>query len=248
MIEQARLELEAFDLAAAIRTIYAFTWDEFCDWYIEAAKPSLKAGNPATQEVLKHTLESILKLLAPFMPFITSEIFAALNPTAEQLSFLEFPTAKPDTQDAAALREFGTVKDAISLVRSLRSELNLSPAQTIKVSVAGEGLAAVNNNLETFKALAKAEIGHLEGKTLASVAPGLEVRVAFEGLVDENDWLEKAKKRAIEFEKQITQAKAKLSNEGFVARAPSDVIEEENRRVVDFGAQLERLKVVLEQF
>jgi valyl-tRNA synthetase len=248
VIEQATRELAGYDLAAAIRTIYAFTWDEFCDWYIEAAKPSLKAGNPATQETLKHTLESILKLLAPFIPFITSEIYAALNPKAEQLSFLGFPTAKPDTQDAAALLEFGTVKDAISLVRSLRSELNLSPAQTIKVSVAGEGLAAVNKNLETFKALAKAEIGHLEGKTLASVAPGLEVRVAFEGLVDENDWLEKAKKRVIEFEKQIAQATGKLSNEGFVARAPSEVIEEENRRVVDFGAQLERLKVVLEQF
>jgi valyl-tRNA synthetase len=248
VIEQATQELAAFDLAAAIRTIYAFTWDEFCDWYIEAAKPALKVGNPATQEILKHTLESILKLLAPFMPFITSEIYAALNPKADQLSKLEFPVPEAGYQDPGALREFGYVKEAISLVRSLRSELNLSPAQTVMVSVAGEGLEAVQNNLETFKALAKAEIGVLEGKTLASVAPGLEVRVAFEGLVDENDWLEKAKKRVIEFEKQIAQAKGKLSNEGFVSRAPSEVIEEENRRVVDFGAQLERLKVVLEQF
>jgi valyl-tRNA synthetase len=248
VIAQATKELEVFDLAAAIRTIYAFTWDEFCDWYIEAAKPALKVGNPATQEILKYTLESILKMLAPFMPFITSEIFAALNPNADQLSKLEFPELEAGYEDPGALREFGYVKEAISLVRSLRSELNLSPAQTITVGVAGEGLEAVNKNLETFKALAKAEIGALEGKTLASVAPGLEVRVAFEGLVDVNDWLEKAKKRVIEFEKQIAQAKGKLSNEGFVARAPSDVIEEENRRVVDFGAQLERLKVVLEQF
>jgi valyl-tRNA synthetase len=248
VIEQATRELEAFDLAAAIRTIYAFTWDEFCDWYIEAAKPALKVGNPATQEILKHTLESILKMLAPFMPFITSEIFAALNPKADQMSKLEFPVPEEGYQDPGALREFGYVKEAISLVRSLRSELNLSPAQTVTVGVAGEGLEAVNKNLDTFKALAKAEIGTLEGKTLASVAPGLEVRVAFEGLVDENDWLEKAKKRVIEFEKQIAQAKGKLSNEGFVARAPAEVIEEENRRVVDFGAQLERLKVVLEQF
>jgi valyl-tRNA synthetase len=248
VIEQATRELEAFDLAAAIRTIYAFTWDEFCDWYIEAAKPALKAGNPATQEILKHTLESILKMLAPFMPFITSEIFAALNPNSDQLSKLEFPMPEEGYQDPGALREFGYVKEAISLVRSLRSELNLSPAQTVTVGVAGEGLEAVNKNLETFKALAKAEIGPLEGKTLASVAPGLEVRVAFEGLVDENDWLEKAKKRVIEFEKQIVQAKGKLSNEGFVARAPAEVIEEENRRVVDFGVQLERLRAVLEQF
>jgi valyl-tRNA synthetase len=186
-------------------------------------------------------------MLHPFMPFITSEIYATLNPDAPQLSIETWPVAE-NWSDDEAMREFGFVKSAISSVRSLRAELNLSPAQPVTVSINGDGLEAVTANLETFTALARAELGEISGKTIADITPGLEVRVGFEGLVDESDWVEKAKKRAVEFEKQISQAQGKLSNEGFVARAPAEVIEEEKRRVEDFGLQLERLKAVLAQF
>jgi valyl-tRNA synthetase len=240
-------QLDEFDLAAAIRTVYSFTWDEFCDWYLEAAKPAMREGNTATKVTLKHVLECILKMLHPFMPFITSEIYATLNPDAPQLSIETWPVAE-NWSDDEAMREFGFVKSAISSVRSLRAELNLSPAQPVTVSINGDGLEAVTANLETFTALARAELGEISGKTIADITPGLEVRVGFEGLVDESDWVEKAKKRAVEFEKQISQAQGKLSNEGFVARAPAEVIEEEKRRVEDFGLQLERLKAVLAQF
>jgi valyl-tRNA synthetase len=240
-------QLDEFDLAAAIRTVYSFTWDEFCDWYLEAAKPAMREGNTATKITLKHVLECILKMLHPFMPFITSEIYSTLNPDAPQLSIETWPVAE-NWSDDEAMREFGFVKSAISSVRSLRAELNLSPAQPVTVSINGDGLEAVQANLETFTALARAELGAISGKTIADITPGLEVRVGFEGLVDESDWVEKAKKRAVEFEKQISQAQGKLSNEGFVARAPAEVIEEEKRRVEDFGLQLERLKAVLAQF
>jgi valyl-tRNA synthetase len=240
-------QLDEFDLAAAIRTVYSFTWDEFCDWYLEAAKPAMREGNTATKITLKHVLECILKMLHPFMPFITSEIYATLNPEAPQLSIETWPVAE-NWSDVEAMREFGFVKSAISSVRSLRAELNLSPAQPVTVSINGDGLEAVTANLETFTALARAELGAISGKTIADITPGLEVRVGFEGLVDESDWVEKAKKRAVEFEKQISQAQGKLSNEGFVARAPAEVIEEEKRRVEDFGLQLERLNAVLAQF
>jgi valyl-tRNA synthetase len=240
-------QLDEFDLAAAIRTVYSFTWDEFCDWYLEAAKPAMREGNTATKITLKHVLECILKMLHPFMPFITSEIYGTLNPDSPQLSIETWPVAE-NWSDDEAMREFGFVKSAISSVRSLRAELNLSPAQPVTVSINGDGLEAVKANLETFTALARAELGAISGKTIADITPGLEVRVGFEGLVDESDWVEKAKKRAVEFEKQISQAQGKLSNEGFVARAPAEVIEEEKRRVEDFGLQLERLKAVLAQF
>jgi valyl-tRNA synthetase len=240
-------QLDEFDLAAAIRTVYSFTWDEFCDWYLEAAKPAMREGNTATKITLQHVLECILKMLHPFMPFITSEIYGTLNPDAPQLSIESWPVAETWSDDEA-MREFGFVKQAISSVRSLRAELNLSPAQPVTVSINGDGLEAVQANLETFTALARAELGAISGKTIADITPGLEVRVGFEGLVDESDWVEKAKKRAVEFEKQISQAQGKLSNEGFVARAPAEVIEEEKRRVDDFGLQLERLRAVLAQF
>jgi valyl-tRNA synthetase len=247
-IEDATRQLEDFDLGAAIRTIYSFTWDDFCDWYIEAAKPALRDGNPSTREILKHTLESILKLLHPFMPFITSEIYAALNPTREQLAFEAFPEPEADYTDPGALREFGALKDAITAVRALRNELMLPPAQTLTVAINGAQLEAVTKNLETFTALAKAEPGEVSGKTIAAVAPGLEIRLALEGLIEIAPYLDRTKKKVAELEKQVKQAQGKLSNEGFVKNAPPEVLEEERRRVTDFGAQLERLQNVLAQF
>ncbi len=247
-VRVATEQLNAFDLGAAIRTIYSFTWDDFCDWYLEAAKPALRAGNSSTRKTLREMLNSILKMLHPFMPFVTSEIFANINPEeTQQLAFQAWPMPE-NLADDAALREFETVKLAIGAVRSLRNELQVSPAQTIEVQVSGSGVEAVQKNLETFSALAKATPANVQGKTIAAVAPGIEVRVALEGLVDVQAYLEKAKKKIVEFEKQIAQAKGKLSNENFAKNAPPEVLEEERRRVEDFGAQMERLRAVLAQF
>ncbi len=248
VIAEATQQLEVFDLGAAIRTIYSFTWDDFCDWYIEAAKTALKDGNPSTREILKYTLESILKMLHPFMPFITSEIYKALNPNREQLALEAWPEPEADYTDPGALREFGALKEAITAVRVLRNELMLPPMQVLTVSVEGEQSEAVQNNFDTFTALAKAEIGVVEGKIINAVAPGIEVKLALEGLIEIAPYLERAKKKVLEFEKQVKQAQGKLANEGFVRGAPPEVLEEERRRITDFGSQLERLQKVLAQF
>ncbi len=247
-ITDATAQLEAFDIGAAIRTIYAFTWDDFCDWYIEASKLALKDGNPSSREILKHTLSSILKLLHPFMPFITSEIHAALEPSAPELSFEMWPEPEPGYVDPSALREFETLQNAIGAVRSLRNELMLPPGQMLVVAIDGAGLEAVTENLETFTSIARAELGTVTGKVIAAVAPSLEIRLALEGLIEIDPYLGRAKKKVVEFEKQVKQAQGKLSNEGFVRNAPPEVLEEERRRIEDFGSQLERLRTVLAQF
>jgi valyl-tRNA synthetase len=247
-IEESTAQLEAFDIGAAIRTIYAFTWDDFCDWYIEASKSSLKDGNPSSREILKHTLSSILKLLHPFMPFITSEIHAALEPSAPELSFETWPEPEPGYVDPSALRDFGTLQAAIGAVRSLRNELMLPPGQMLTVAINGAGLEAVQTNIDTFTSIARAEPGEVTGKIIAAVAPNLEIRLALEGLIEIDPYLERAKKKIVEFEKQVKQAQGKLSNEGFVRNAPPEVLEEERRRIEDFGLQLERLRAVLAQF
>jgi valyl-tRNA synthetase len=247
-IKTAIDQLEAYDLGAAIRTIYSFTWDDFCDWYIEAAKPALKAKNPLTQATIKRVLEAILKLLHPFMPFITSEIYAALNPKHGQLAFEPFPRTDEFSVDNAALEEFEKVKNAITAVRVLRNELMIPPMQVLTVAVEGINAAAVASNLETFTGLAKAELGSVSGKIINSVAPGLEVLLALEGLIDVSEYVTRGKKKVVELEKQVQQAKGKLSNENFVKNAPEDVLLEERRRIEDFGMQLERLQKVLAQF
>ncbi|ADV67818.1 valine--tRNA ligase [Deinococcus maricopensis] len=247
-VREVTAHLDAFDIGAAIRTAYAFTWDEFCDWYIEAAKPALRARNAATRATLKDVLEGILKLLHPFMPFITSEIYEALN-HKRQLAVHSWPKHNPDAFDAEATRAFAALRATVSAARSLKSELGLSPQDRLGVVVEGELLGTIQENRAVVESIARVNIQDaLEGRTLSAIEAGVTVRAPLEGTVDLQDWLGKQQKRLVELNKQIQQAQGKLSNEGFVARAPQDVIDEERRRVTDFTAQKERLEQVLQQF
>ncbi|MBB5234993.1 valine--tRNA ligase [Deinococcus budaensis] len=245
---EASAQLDAFDIGAAIRTLYAFTWDEFCDWYIEAAKPALAAGQLGTLGTLKAVLEHILKLLHPFMPFITSELYAHLG-HRRQLALHAWPQPDPDLHDAEATRVFGALRAAVSAARSLKNELGLSPQDRLEVAVEGDLAPTVAQNARVVEGIARVSlVPELPGRTLSAVEAGVTVRAPLEGTVNVADWLGKQKKRLAEFDKQIKQAQGKLGNAGFVARAPAEVIEEERRRVADFGAQKERLEQVLAQF
>ena len=245
---EATAQLDAFDIGAAIRTLYAFTWDEFCDWYIEAAKPELASGNLGTMATLKAVLEHILKLLHPFMPFITSELYGALG-HRRQIAVHSWPKEDAALHDAEATRAFGALRSAVDSARSLKSELGLSPQDRLNVAVEGDLAGVVGENARVVEGIAKVSlVPALEGRTLSQVAPGVTILAPLEGTVDLADWVGKQKKRLAEFDKQIKQAQGKLSNEGFVARAPAEVIEEEGRRIRDFGAQKERLERVLAQF
>lgn len=245
---EATAQLDEYDIGAAIRTLYAFTWDEFCDWYIEAAKPALAAGQLGTLGTLKAVLEHILKLLHPFMPFITSELYAQLG-HRRQLALHSWPQPDPALHDAGATQAFGALRAAVSAARSLKNELGLSPQDRLAVAVEGDLAPTVAQNARVVEGIARVSlVPALEGRTLSAVEAGVTVRAPLEGTVDVQDWLGKQKKRLAEFDKQIKQAQGKLGNEGFVARAPAEVIEEERRRVADFGAQKERLEQVLAQF
>jgi valyl-tRNA synthetase len=241
-------QLDAFDLGAAIRTLYAFTWDEFCDWYIEAAKPALAEGRLGSMATLKAVLEHILKLLHPFMPFITSEVYAALG-HRRQLALHAWPQPVDALHDAEATRTFNSLRDAVAAARSLKNELGLSPQDRLGVVVEGEQASVVAENARVVESIARVNlVSGLEGRTLSAVEGSVTVRAPLEGTVDLAEWLGKQKKRLLELDKQIRQAQGRLSNDGFVARAPAEVIEEERRRVQDFGAQKERLEGVLAQF
>ncbi|MFC4455613.1 valine--tRNA ligase [Deinococcus sonorensis] len=241
-------QLDALDLGAAIRTLYSFTWDEFCDWYIEAAKPALQAGQLGSLVTVKAVLEHILKMLHPFMPFITSELYEALG-HRRQLAVHSWPRPDEALHDQEASRAFEVLRGAVNAARSLKAELGLSPQDRLGVQVEGEGAATVLDNRAVVESIARVTlVDGLEGRTLSAVEQGVTVLAPLEGTVDVQDWLGKQRKRLTELEKQIRQAEGKLGNEGFVARAPAEVIEEERRRVADFGAQKTRLEAVLAQF
>ncbi|MGI8747766.1 MAG: class I tRNA ligase family protein, partial [Deinococcus sp.] len=241
-------QLEALDIGAAIRTLYSFSWDEFCDWYIEAAKPALQEGQLATLVTIKAVLEHILKLLHPFMPYLSSELYQALG-HRRQLAVHSWPQLQDELSGPAADRAFEGLRAAVSAARSLKSELGLSPQDRLDVLVEGEGAALALENRAVVEGVARVRlVDTLEGRTLSQVEAGVTVRAALEGTVDLQEWLTRQRKRLTELEKQLAQARGKLGNPGFVARAPAEVIEEERRRVADFTAQQERLEGVLAQF
>ncbi len=240
--------LDALDIGAAIRTLYTFTWDEFCDWYIEAAKPALQEGRLGTLVTVKAVLEHILKMLHPVMPFITSELYQSLG-HRRQLAVHSWPEGDDTLHDQGATRAFETLREAVGAARSLKNELGLSPQERLNIALEGEKAAVVLENRAVVEGIARVNlVESLEGRTLSAVEAGLSVLAPLEGTVDIADWLGKQKKRLLEIDKQITQARGKLGNAGFVARAPAEVIEEEQRRVTDFSAQKVRLEAVLAQF
>jgi valyl-tRNA synthetase len=239
--------LEAYDLGAANRAAYGFVWSEFCDWYLEAAKPLL-TGSVRSRYVLKMALSAILKLLHPLIPFITSELYAALG-YEEQLGWASWPQVDESLVDEEAEREFKTLQDAVTATRNLRAEANLSPAQRIPVHATGEAAQVIQENAESFEALAKATLteGEPEGASLSQVAPGLELRLPLEGLVDLEEWRARQERRLKELERDLEKSARKLANPKFIERAPEEVVAEEKRRLTETRVLLEKLRVSLEQ-
>ena len=183
-VEEVTRHLDAFDLGAATRAAYEFIWSEFCDWYLEVAKPKLYESNAVTKVVLARTLTDILKLLHPLIPFITSELYEALG-FETQLGWASWPQVDKELLDADAERDFIRLQNAVTGVRNLRAEANVPPSQEISVSVSGAGAEALQANPAVFKALTRANVldTAVEGASLSQVVPELELTLPLTGLV-----------------------------------------------------------------
>ena len=240
--------LEAYDLGAANRTVYDFVWSEFCDWYLEAAKPGLRAGDARARFVLKTVLTDILKLLHPFIPFITSELYEALGHD-EQLGLAPWPEVNEGLLDEAAERDFERLQDAVGAVRNLRAEANLNPMQGVPIYAAGAAAGVLQDNKTVFESLTRATLLGEQpfGAALSQPLPDLELKLPLTGLVDVAEWRARQEKRLQELQKSLTVSQKKLSNEKFVQNAPAAVVEEERRRVAETEALIAGLNSSLAQ-
>jgi len=254
-----QLGVYRFDLAA--KAIYEFVWDEYCDWYLELAKTSLAQGDESAQRGTRRTLvrvlEATLRLAHPFIPFITEELWQTIAPLAgtagDSVSLAPYPQPDAARRDPAAEAEIVALKAFVNACRALRGEMGVSPAQKVPLFAAPgtaqdrERLAAFAAYLAPLARLADVKIVDELPHTDAPVQMVGESRLMLHIEVDAAAERERIGKEIARLEGEMAKAKAKLGNDGFVARAPAAVVDQERARLAGFSATLEKLKPQLER-
>lgn len=239
-----------FDLAA--KAIYEFVWDEYCDWYLELAKVQVQQGTDAekraTRRTLLRVLETILRLAHPIMPFITEEIWQTIGPmsgkTGASIMLEAYPQAQTSKIDDVAEGWVSLLKQAVDACRSLRGEMSISPAARVPLIAVGDA-TQLALYAPYLKALAKLEDVTIVDELPEADAPVMiveEFKLMLKVEIDLAAEKERLSKEVSRLEGEISKANAKLGNESFVARAPTAVVEQEQARVAEFSANLEKLK------
>ena len=248
--------LERFELGEAGRAIYDFIWSEVCDWYIEIAKPRLynkeaAAERATAQHVLATVLVSAMKLLHPYMPFITEEIYQCLPHEAESIMISKWPVADESLIDPEAERGMNAIMDSIKAIRNMRAEVNANPGKKIPaIMLVSEDLREVvahnDSYIKLLGGIDNLELRALNGEkpenAMAAVVTGIEVYLPLAGLIDVEKETQRLSKELAAMEKDLQRAGGKLNNAGFLAKAPEDVIAKERAKYEELSGKIEAVK------
>ena len=248
--------MDSFELGVAAGKIYDFIWDSYCDWYIELTKPRLNGGDEesklAAQKVLLYVLTEILKLLHPFMPFITEEIWQALPHEGEALMIERYPEWKAELSFPQDEENFEMVMAAIKAVRARRSEMNVPPSKKAHLIIATDKAAAFEAGVSYIRKLAYASEVSVQpvppektDGTVTVITDNARMYMPMAELVDMEKEKARMEKELANAEKQLAGQIAKLSNENFVTRAPESVVNVEREKKARLEALIENLKASL---
>jgi valyl-tRNA synthetase len=245
-----------FDIAS--REIYEFVWDEYCDWYVELAKVQLNSDDDAVQRGTRRTLvsvlEAMLRVAHPVIPFITEELWQKIAPlagkTGASIICQSYPNADLEKIDQEAIKNISLLKEIINACRTLRGEMNLSPAQKIPLQITGEQimLTEFSPYLLALGKLSNVEI--MKGDLPAADAPVAivgEFRLMLKIEVDAATERERLMKEIARVKGEISKANNKLCNPNFIERAPEKVVTQEKDRLAGFNATLDKLKEQLQK-
>ena len=249
--------MDSFELGVAAGKIYDFIWDSYCDWYIELTKPRLNGEDEDTkisaQRVLLYVLTEILKLIHPFIPFITEEIWQSLPHEGTALMLERYPAFDPALSFPEDEQNFEMVMNAIKAVRARRSEMNVPPSRKAHLIIVTDKKAAFEAGVSYIKKLAYASEVTVTGEAPAStdgmvsvVTDNARMFMPMAELVDLEKERERIRKELANAEKQLAGQNAKLSNQNFVTRAPEAVVNVEREKKAKLEALIENLKISLE--
>ena len=248
--------LERFELGEAGRAIYDFIWSEVCDWYIEIAKPRLynkeaAAERATAQHVLATVLVSAMKLLHPYMPFITEEIYQCLPHEAESIMISKWPVADESLIDPEAERGMNAIMDSIKAIRNMRAEVNANPGKKIPAVLLvaddlREVVAANDSYIKLLGGIDNLELRAMDAEkpenAMAAVVTGIEVYLPLAGLIDVEKETQRLSKELVTMEKDLQRVSGKLNNAGFLAKAPEDVIAKERAKSEELTGKIEAVK------
>ena len=245
--------MDSFELGVAAGKIYDFIWDDYCDWYIELTKPRLNGDNEAAKEsaqrVLLYVLVEILKLLHPFMPFITEEIWQALPHEGDALMMQSYPEYSEKLNFPEDEANFGMVMDAIKAVRARRSEMNVPPSRKSHLIIVTEKAKAFTDGEKFICKLAyasgvevRAELPESADGMVSVITDNARMFMPMAELVDLEKERARMEKELANAKKQLDGQNAKLANENFVSRAPEKVVNAEREKKAKLEALIENLE------
>lgn len=257
--EQAIAEYR-FDIAA--QTVYEFTWNQFCDWYLELTKPVLNSDDSSeaqkrgTRHTLVNVLEHLLRLLHPFMPFITEEIWQRVAPLTDvsdvnSIMVQAFPIIQDSKQNNKALQDVEWLKTFIVGIRNIRGEMDISPNKPVPVLLRNASeedqrrVKTCHSFLSTLARLEQVTVlasGEEAPASAAALVGEMEVLIPMAGLIDKEAELARISKALDKISKDYDRTEGKLSNESFVSKAPAEVIEKEKAKLQEFKMQMDKLK------
>lgn len=261
LVKEVNYNMDQFDLGIALQKAYDFTWSEYCDWYIEIVKPRLygddREAKRAALYTLTYVLEKILKLLHPFIPFITEEIYSYLPTVEGYIITAEYPHYKEADDMLAEEEKMNLIMDGIRNVRNVRAEMNVPPSKKAKIIIVptDDKRPAMEDGKEYFKSLASAsEVEIQDNKdgipedAVSVVIDGVELFIPLDELVDfekEKERLNKERDKALA---EIKRVEGKLNNPGFVNKAPAKLVDEEKAKKEKFEEILHTIEERLAKF
>jgi len=261
VVKEVNYNMDQFDLGIGLQKAYDFTWSEYCDWYIEIVKPRLyghdREAKRAALYTLTYVLEKILKLLHPFIPFITEEIYSYLPTVEGYIITAEYPHYEEADDMLAEEEKMNLIMDGIRNVRNVRAEMNVPPSKKAKIIIVptDDKRLAMEDGKEYFKSLASAsEVEIKDNKdgipedAVSVVIDGVELFIPLDELVDfekEKERLNKERDKALA---EIKRVEGKLNNPGFVNKAPAKLVEEEKAKKEKFEEILHTIEERLAKF